>query len=62
MEAMKTLDDYPDLMTVAELAEYLRCSLKTAYNLIHSGELVSVKVNAQHYRVKKSSLTEWLKR
>jgi len=53
----KPIDDYPDLMTVNEVAEYLRCCSKTVYELIRAGKLQRYMVGRQ-IRVVKTSLTD----
>ena len=38
----KTIRQYPDLLTVKETAEILRCSLKSIYTYISHGDIYSV--------------------
>jgi len=52
---MNTIDSYPDLMTITEVANYLRCSYKTAYKLVKSGKIKSKKIG-QQYRIHKDVL------
>ena len=53
----KPLSEYPDLMTVKEVAEYFRCSTKTVYELARSGRLGVYRVGNQ-IRIVKSSLRD----
>lgn len=51
----KTIRQYPDLLTVKETAEILRCSLKSIYTYINHGDIYSVKIGGRYY-VPKSKL------
>ncbi len=53
------LDDYNDVLTIPELAKILRVGRNTAYNLVNSGEIKSVRVRNQ-IRIPKSSILEYL--
>ena len=53
----KPIDAYPDLMTVEEVAEYLRCCTKTVYEMVRSGQLQRYMVGRQIRVVKSSLLT-----
>ncbi len=58
----KALSDYPELMTVAEAAEYLRVATSTAYLLTRSGaerRLPAVKVGGRTF-VLRYRLTDYL--
>lgn len=55
MPKPKPLSEYPDLMTVPEVAEYLRCSTKTVYELVRAGRYEKYMVGNQ-IRIIKSSL------
>ncbi len=48
------------VLTVEEVAIYLRTSIRTVRRLIREGELVGVKVG-RSYRVTKSALDDYLK-
>ena len=41
------LTDYPEMMTIPELAEYLRIHTNTAYAYIKSDKIPSVKIGRQ---------------
>ena len=53
------LDDYNDVLTIPELAKILRVGRNTAYNLVNSGEIKSVRVRNQ-IRIPKSSILKYL--
>lgn len=53
----KTIRQYPDLLTVKETAEILRCSLKSIYTYISHGDIYSVKIGGRYF-VPKSRLFE----
>lgn len=55
---MKT-PDFPLVFTVKEIAELLEVSKNTAYHLVRSGKLRSVKIGRQ-FRVPKSALEDYL--
>lgn len=38
------LNDYPDVMTVKQLAEVLGIGLNTAYSLVHNGTIGSKRI------------------
>ena len=46
-ENRKSIDEYPEMMTVDDLAHYFRVSKNTAYAFIKSGKIPSVKVGRQ---------------
>ena len=52
-QTTKSLNDYPELMTVAETAEYLRIALSTCYLLTNSAgnerSLPAVKVGGRTF-------------
>ena len=51
--------NYPDAMTLAQLAECLGISTKLASRLIRSGELSAVKIGRE-YRIAKSVLIKYI--
>jgi len=53
----KTIKEYPDLMTVKETAEYLRCSTKTVYEMVRSNKLRTYMVG-RSIRIVKACLAE----
>ena len=50
-----------ELMTVQELADYLRVTEKTIYRLLKRGKIPATKVGRQ-WRFKKTVIDEWLQR
>ena len=48
-----------ELMTVAEVADYLRVTEKTVYRLLRRGSIPATRVGRQ-WRFKKASIDEWL--
>ncbi len=50
-----------ELMTVGELADYLRVTKKTIYRLLEQGKIPATKVGNQ-WRFEKSSIDAWLQR
>ncbi|HCS10992.1 MAG TPA: DNA-binding protein [Clostridiales bacterium] len=53
------LDNLPDIITVKELAEFLKISVSTIRRAISSGELKSFKAG-KNVRIEKESVMEWL--
>lgn len=51
----KTIHQYPDMLTVKEAAEILRCSSKSIYTYISHGDIHSIKIGGRYY-VPKSKL------
>lgn len=51
----------PELMTVEEVAAYLRVNEKTVYRLLKSGKIPATRVGHQ-WRFDKSSIESWLQR
>ena len=56
---MNNLNDVPELMTVTEAAKYLRIGRNTAYNLVDSGKLPSIRLGKQ-IRIYKDDLIDLL--
>lgn len=55
------LDDLPDLLTVADLAQVLRIGRNSAYRLVRSGEIPSIRIG-RAYRVPKAALIDYIQR
>jgi excisionase family DNA binding protein len=51
---------YPEIITPEEVAEYLRVTRQTIYNLIWRKEIPAYKVGT-HWRLKKDEVESWLK-
>jgi excisionase family DNA binding protein len=52
-------ENFPDVLTVPQVAEILRVGRNTAYDLVRSGAIKGVKVGRQ-IRVAKSSVIEFI--
>lgn len=52
---MSTTEQRPELLTLRELAEYLRVSMRTAYQLVADGAVPAVKVGGQ-WRIPRGAL------
>ena len=48
-----------EILTIDELAVYLRISKSTAYKLVREGQIPSQKVG-RHWRFRKESIDRWL--
>ncbi len=60
-EYAKHLIHYPMALNVKEVADLLRVSTKTVYNLIQRGEIPAVKVG-RAYRLTKTALIDYLRK
>ena len=49
-----------EILTVKEVASYLRISIPTAYKLVHSGEIPAYKIGGR-YIVPRDEFRTWLK-
>lgn len=54
------LENYSDILEVKDLCEILHISLKSAYALLHSGQIQYLKIG-RHYRIPKCALKEFIK-
>lgn len=52
-------DNYPDVVTVKEMQTMLRIGRKTAYDLVHSGAIPSVRIGTS-YLITKNSIENFL--
>ena len=55
--SVKSIDEYPDLLTVAEAMEILRLGRRSVYQLIDDGTLAARKM-AGKYRIPKRNLVQ----
>lgn len=55
----KSPDDLPLVLTVTDLADVLSIGRNTAYNLVRSGRVKSVRIGMQ-YRISKTALLDYL--
>ena len=49
-----------DIMTIREVAEYLKLTEKTTYRLVSEGELPGFKVGGS-WRFRRSEIEKWIK-
>jgi excisionase family DNA binding protein len=54
---MNNTSPAPPLMTLRELADYLRVSMRTAYQLAYDGDVPAVKVGGQ-WRIPRADLEQ----
>ncbi len=50
-----------DIMTIKEVAEYLKITEKTAYRLVAAGDLPGFKVGGS-WRFRRSEIDRWIER
>ena len=51
----------PDVLTLNEVAEYLRIPRSTAYKLAQEGKIPGQKVG-RHWRFRRDTINKWLER
>lgn len=51
----------PELISVAGLMEYLKCSPTTAYNLVRKKDFPSFKIGGKYY-INKDKIPDWISR
>ena len=54
------MSDVSEVMTIQDLATYLKVSKSTLYKLVREGKVPSQKVG-KHWRFHKEAIDEWLK-
>lgn len=60
MNNKRRIRDYPDLMTVKDIQDVLNIGRSTAYKLLQSGKLNSIRIGSI-YRIPKAYLSEYIK-
>lgn len=55
----RMFSNYPDVVSVEELTTMLNIGKKTAYSLLRSGDMKSIKIGRQ-YRIPKRFIIEYL--
>ncbi len=60
MNKYRSLDDLPISIRVSDLIEILDIGRSTAYELVRSGQIRSIKVG-RHIRIPKESILEYFK-
>jgi len=53
------LEDFPEILTVQDLAKILRVGIRTAYRTCHRQDFPAIRVGKQ-IRVSKNALNKWL--
>lgn len=53
-------NEFNEIMTPKQVAEYLQVHSKTVYDWIASGELPSIKLGPRSIRIKKSDIDDFL--
>ena len=53
------VDSPPEILTIAEAAQYLRISLSSLYKLAQDGKIPAQKVG-KHWRFHRQTLTDWI--
>lgn len=56
-----TIRQYPDLLTVKDIQDLLHIGRSTAYSLLKSGEIKSMRIGSI-YRIPKAYLIEYIRR
>ena len=57
---MRMFNSYPDILSVKQLCEILDIGKNTAYRLLQSGEIKSIKIG-KVYKIPKKYLKEFLR-
>ncbi|MBU7008053.1 helix-turn-helix domain-containing protein [Phosphitispora fastidiosa] len=60
-KGLKSKVDYPDIMTINQVAEYFQISEVTTYKLVQEGSIPAFKIG-RHWRVKRDDLDEFIER
>ncbi len=56
---MRMFNSYPDVLSVKQLCEILDIGKNTAYRLLQSGEIKSIKIG-KVYKIPKKSLKDYI--
>jgi excisionase family DNA binding protein len=56
---MKSKEDFPEILTLPELAKYLRVTRQTIYNLLWEKKIPALRVG-RHWRFRKSDIDKWV--
>lgn len=57
----KSKSDYPEIMTISQVAEYFQISEVTTYKLVQEGSIPGFKIG-RHWRVKRDDLDQFIER
>ena len=58
-DALMSRSKLGEILTLSEVAEYLKISKKTVYKMVRSGDLPGFKAG-KHWRVLRSELGKWI--
>ena len=61
MAVMRMFNSYPDVLSVKQLCEILDIGKNTAYRLLQSGEIKSIKIG-KVYKIPKKEVRRYLSR
>ncbi|RLI01134.1 DNA-binding protein [Candidatus Bathyarchaeota archaeon] len=56
---MKNKEEFPEILTLPELARYLRVTRQTIYNLLWKKKIPALRVG-RYWRFRKSDIDKWL--
>lgn len=56
----RKLIDYPDVMTVEDLMEFLQIGRSVAYRMLKNGEIKSIRIGNRVYRIPKNYVADWM--
>lgn len=57
---MTMLDEYGDVLTIADLQEILSIGRNTAYSMVQSGTIPAVRVGHKKWRISKNIVIRYL--
>lgn len=57
---MRSIDDYPDILRAEDIAEILRISRQSAYELLNSDGFPTLKVGKKRIMVPKEKFVAWI--
>jgi excisionase family DNA binding protein len=60
MKNIKSMNDYPDVMSIEQMCEILGISTKTGYKILKDNQITSIKIG-RTYRIPKVHLMSYLK-
>lgn len=58
---LKSKSNYPEIMTINQVAEYFQISEMTTYKLVQDGSIPAFKIG-RHWRIKRDDLDEFIER
>lgn len=61
IESLSMAKQIDDILTIDELAAYLKISKSTLYKLVREGKIPSQKIG-RHWRFRKKAIDQWLEK